>query len=473
MGRVLFLNFNAIWSPHFDTDLEIMLDLLKKGVDVYSLSCNNNFNHFCISNMESDNKYCKRCQKTLKKGLDLIKLKQENRLNIEKYLKVEHEKFNSIEEIRDFTIDNINIGLGVASSIMMTTRDYNFSLKDNKNLIDKLLNVSYTALESVKRYQNIYNFDAIYMFNGRFAEYYSIVDFCKQNGITFYLHERGSEIDSYELAKNDLIHSFYRMQKQITSFWNQNDNIEYKTKIANDWFQQRRNGIVKNWVSFTDYQQKNNLPDDFDVSKQNIVIFNSSLDEYIIFDDWQNPIEKNENILIKNIVKHYTDDDSKHFYLRIHPNLKGVNTSQLNEIRKFDSDNYKNLTVIYPEDDIDSYALMDNCDKTLVNLSTTGIESAYWGNVSIVMGKALYSALGANYVANNYEELFKLIDSTNLKPKSKEKTYQYAYWASKCGTKFKYYNPVDIFHGTFLGVDLRKKPIYVKIRLAIQNYFKK
>jgi len=380
--------------------------------------------------------------------------------------------FNNINDLKNYTIDGANIGLGVVSSLMMITRDYNFNSNDYKELIDCYLNVAYTVYRSIDELQKIYKFDEIYMFNGRFGEYYPAIEYCNQNKIGYSLHDRGADMYKYAVVKNDLIHRFARWKEEIELFWHNNSNNEYKEKIARKWFNDRRGGVDQNWVSFTKNQKENALPTNFDKSKDNIAIFNSSFDEYAVFDDWQNPIEKNENILIENILKHYIDDGSKHFYLRVHPNLKNVVTSQMREIDDLKAKNYKNFTIIYPDEVIDSYALMNACKKTVVSSSTVGVETTYWGNVSIGTGKAMYDSFDCVYKANNYDELYSLIDS-DLNPKPKENTYKYGYWAAEYGIPFKYFEPNGLFHGKFLGVDLRKKPIWVKIRLAIQKLFKK
>ena len=33
--KILFLNFNCIWCPHYETDLEIMTNLKNDGAEIF------------------------------------------------------------------------------------------------------------------------------------------------------------------------------------------------------------------------------------------------------------------------------------------------------------------------------------------------------------------------------------------------------------------------------------------------------
>lgn len=102
---------------------------------------------------------------------------------------------------------------------------------------------------------------------------------------------------------------------------------------------------------------------------------------------WKDTIFFNQNETIRNIVSHYIDDDSIHFYLRVHPNLKNINNYQTQKIKEL---NYKNLTIINAESTIDSYNLMNVSDKILIFSSTMGIEASFYNKVVILLGRAFY-----------------------------------------------------------------------------------
>ena len=79
--------------------------------------------------------------------------------------------------------------------------------------------------------------------------------------------------------------------------------------------------------------------------------------------------------------------------------MSKVNNAQLDEINTF---NYANLKIIGPDEDIDTYKLMDIADKVISFGSTTGIEATFWGATSILFGKSFYMHLDAAYQPNSY-----------------------------------------------------------------------
>ena len=112
---------------------------------------------------------------------------------------------------------------------------------------------------------------------------------------------------------------------------------------------------------------------------------------------------------------------------------------------------YKNLTVIEPDEKIDTYALMEACDKVLSTYSTIGCEATYWGKVSIIAGVAPYDELDCVYQAKSFEDLFRLIDDKALAPKLKENSLPYGYRNQVHGEVYKFFKENSLNDGEFLG----------------------
>lgn len=463
--NALFLNFNCNWCPHFETDLEIIKNLMDEGVNVHSISCDKKMNMYCISNQKFDKSFCDDCEFALEKGLKAVNLPQPNRHKLKCVEQIQLPTFKTMDELKSFSVDGINIGFGVATSLMTLTRDYKFDLSEQKDKIQKYLSSANLVLQNVKSLIEKENINAVYLFNGRFIEYCPVVNLCKALGVDYYLHERGSNKDKYDLRKNSSFHRLKDWKEEIQKYWNKGSSD--KCEIAKEWFENRKGGAEQSWISFTKDQSKNSLPDNFDKNKENIVIFNSSLDEYYAFDDWQNPIGKDDNEAIFKLIEKFKDDKGRHFYLRIHPNLSDANTTQMKELDELKNKNYANLTVIGPDEKIDSYGLLLNCDKMLTFSSTIGVEGCYWGIPSILGGRAMYEDLDCNYIANNLEELVGLITS-NLEPKQKSNALPFGYWSATYGRDFKHFKAEDLFVGRFLNKNIRKKTKLDKLKLKFK-----
>ncbi len=459
--KILFLNFDGSKHPYFETSLELMENEIAKGNEIYSLSCNSLLDKYCCNHVRGqkfnrENDFCKKCKRGYKAGMKMLKIPAKNQF-ILKPVKVPHFKtFKTIDEIKNFSIEDVNIGFGIASTVMTYTRDYQYNPSEEKILINKLLTNSYTILKNLENIYDKIKFDEIYVFNGRYYEFNTGIAFAKKYEIDFYIYESGSDYTRYLLRKNVYIHDFQTNQQEIIDLWNNEKDNNLRTEIAVEWVVNRRNAIAKNWRVFTKKQTCGKLPENFDKTKENIAIYNTSLDEVGIFDEYKNPIDENDNNILREIIKRYENDETKHFYLRIHPNLKNLKTTQIKEIKKMIKSKPKCMSFIKAKDDIDTYALMENCDKILVFCSTMGIESTYWGKPSILAGVALYDRLDCIYKAKNYNELWNLIDSKNLKPKPKENTYPYFYWMNHRGIMHEIYKPEKLFVGTYRGKNFRE-----------------
>lgn len=454
MKKILFLNFVCNYCPHFETELELMLNLMKDENEVYSLSCNKILDKFCVANQNFEDEYCNKCCQAYKNGLNLIKFPPKNILEMSEVSFPKFPEFKNQKELAEYSMDGINIGFGVCTSFMSITRDYLFDTIKHKEQIRKYLESSFIILKNVEKILQELRFDSVYLFNGRFLEYWPVIELCRKYDIDYYLHERGANESKYQLVKNDLIHRPQRIRDEMIFSWNKTDEPE-RSKVAQKWFADRRKGIEQEWVVFAKSQTKGCLPASFDSSKENIAIFNSSLDEYYCFSDWKNPVDENENKIINSILEHYKNDKTKHFYLRVHPRLNDIPTTQIDELKKISNLNYPNLTVIWSEDKIDTYALIESCNKVISFGSTVGVEATFWGKPSILAGVSLYAHLDCCYNAMTYEQLFNFID-TKLTSKPQEKTYPYGYWFATFGIDFIHFKPKGLFDGTFSGKRIRK-----------------
>ena len=96
---------------------------------------------------------------------------------------------------------------------------------------------------------------------------------------------------------------------------------------------------------------------------------------------------------------------------------------------------------------------MDACEKVITFGSTMGIESVFWGKVSILAGRSLYEGLGGCYIPKDHDEMIDLINR-RLDPLPNLGALKYGYWQSVAGIPYVYYKPESIRGGKFMGVYL-------------------
>ncbi len=416
--------------------LDIALDEIQKGNEVFLLSCDNSIGS-CMENPKGSRLYCKLCtlvqQNCIKKYLPKNIEHHWMSEYVEKIDKVSLPKFNytTADELRYLTYNGIDIGFGVMSTYISLTRNLNPRITEKSRVFfDFLIQEQLITLEIVENLHKEYNFGLVIFQNGRGAQLKPFLNFCQREKIDFWCTEA---INKYpECYKNDfwndIPHSIKGNTMKYGLCWeNSKDTLEEKIKIGQSFFENRRNAKPTNDKVFITAQKAGELPADWDSSVKNIVIFNSSEDEYSAvsheFDSGK--VFKNQIDGIKAIAEHYSNDNTKHFTLRVHPNLNKISYKYHKDLYNL---NYSNLTVIPGTSSVSTYSLMDAADIIIVFGSTTGIESAYWGKPVICLGPSLYRNLGVVYLPNTPEDLWSLIETENLKPLYNEKILTYGYF---------------------------------------------
>lgn len=468
--KVLFHSINNMWAPHFEIELELMLKHKHQGDEVFVLTCQGILPR-CSSNAQHSQTACMKCRSRFRQGMTIANIPASNIFSIwapQPFPAIPN-VFQTLDELQSFTLDGVEFGSMVASTIISDVRDHKFDTVLHAKKVYTALRTAiityHAADETIKKL----NPDTVYIFNGRVADVAPVVTVCQKLTIPFIIHERGGTIDTYSLFPNGVPHCLAYTKKLMADLWH-DEALQDKKNQAVDWFIQRRAGVEQSWFSYTDKQTKGLLPAGFDHTKKNIALFNSSLDEYIMYPEWQNPLFDDENKAIEAIFQYFQHDPSLHFYLRIHPNLKKHGRSQMQELDQIIAKKYPNVTVIPPGDVIDSYALLEACDRAVVFASTIGVEACFWGKPAILIGRAYYEDFDCCYIPQTQQEAMDLIAQDVLLPKNEDNALPYAYWDLFRGFPFTYFKPRGLFQGAFMGQELRPKfGLKEKILFRIYN----
>jgi hypothetical protein len=357
------------------------------------------------------------------------------------------DRVSSLSELSEERFDDFEIGSAAVSSFVSWTRMIDVNVLEEWGRIQPLLRCAYAHYLYTIRAIDEYQPDTILTFNGRFASSRGIYSVAKSRNIECWLHERGSEKNKFEVFKNYLPHSQCYFHERVSRFLD-NKPKEFVDKAAESFYLGRRKGIEQAWVSFTSAQKADTLPDGWDENQHNIVIFNSSEDEFVsIGEEWKNPIYGSQCEGVDKILRDY-DDENSHFWLRMHPNLGDVPVAELEEWYELGR-KYSNLTVIAPSSEISSYALVDSASVVLTFGSTMGAEATYWGKPSIMAGSCFYKGTGVSYDASSHENVVELLKDRNLKALGKEGAKRYGAFCISFGEPFKYADAIDFNVITF------------------------
>jgi hypothetical protein len=457
--KILFFNGLNI-TPHLEREMEIATDLINEENEVYFVHCRGEL-QTCRLNPSHTKWICGNCSKRKMKAMNMLNINSAHILHFPKVGIPDSlipEKFETLKDLKSFTYEGVDIGMAVASSLISLIRDHRLDTEKYQALIRKGIHTALQVHAAGKKLLDEVKPDLVILFNGRFLEIRPVMRLCEQRHIDYYTHEVGGVMNTYLIRKNTTPHAVEAIAKEILELWG--DGSCEKEKTAARFFEDRRNRVMQGNIVFAKNQKQGHLPESFDASKKNIVIFNSSLDEYEGISGFENKIYADDNVGIRSIVASFKNDPNVHFYLRVHPNLSEMKNSQMKEIMRM-KEEFENLTVIAPEEVIDTYAMIDAADTVVVFNSTTGAEACFWGKPVIVLGNASYAFLKGFYKPTTHAEVVRLLKQ-DLHVLDKSDILKYGYWQLSKGIRYKYYQPSTLVTGKFMGEEVNI-PLYDKV----------
>lgn len=443
----------------FGIELELIRKSSKVGDFVSVFQCDGKLAS-CHWNLRHRNTKCAVCRANFRNGWRL--LKSGKNIELKSFTEIHPSLvpapiiFQSVDELKQYKYDDEKIGYGVASTLITLIRDHRFNTVKYGEDINNLIITSINVYETLKKELLEFKPERVYIFNGRLATHLPTILLCKKLNIDFFVYEVATAANRYRLLKNATVHNAEAALEEFEATWA--SGTSDKEQIAKSWFELKRKGSTKgNMRSFTHKQAIGKLPEGFNPNKKNIAIFNKTIEEYASVIGWENRIYKpDETAGIGQILESFKNDEHYMFYLRVHPHMMEMskNISQLRDIRKLSS-TYKNLRVIWSDEPVDTYALMDACEKTIAFGATVGLEAAYWKKPSILAARAYYEKLDCFYKPQTHEELVELIKTDNLKPLPSYEVLKYAYHQMSGGIPFEYFKQTGKFSGTFDGVEIK------------------
>ena len=408
-----------------------------RGEDVVLAHCDEKIN-MCFENPSGNSALCCMCKHCIKRFVGQRKewLRRLVLKVAEKNQKIDF-SFETVYDIRRIEYRGCRIGYGVLSTYISLTRDCfpDFSKKELKNYFQQLLTDAARVTDYAYQCMEQENPDKVVLFNGRFFENRAFHEVAKIKGIPFESNEVIGGFRTHERFKrmiypNVMPHDVNYNTQLISMLWNSpKETIEEKTRKGSDFYERRRRGVVAGDRVYIGGQQKGMLPKNWDSSKRNFVIFNSSEDEFAaIGPEFEKfAIFKSQYDGIKYMLENITDPDI-HFYLRVHPNLMRVHYAYRDDLLGLPS-HYKNITVVDADDPCSTYDMMDAAEKVIVFGSTAGAEAVYWGKPVVLLAASYYHELGMTYNPSSGDELVAMLrKQLQIIPEGKKLAIQYGYF---------------------------------------------
>jgi len=435
-------------------ELELAETHLQQGDCVTFLVCDGSVGA-CVVNPDGAAEICRRCRLIRADGISHLSkdvMVYPLRADLASHKtseKIELPPSPSVKDYKALRYRGQDLGWGALSTVNYLYRDPLCDSPEAMQAVKTFLNAAISSYEGTRRFLSKQcKFDRGYIFNGRFAVTRGAMRALQDAKIEVYTHERGCSKNHYQLFPNTFPHDQKLFQKRVRASWANAVDREQRDKIANRFFQDQKTGNPLNEMNFVENQNFGKFPEGWDREKLNVVIFNSSEDELAAVSDlFTNPVYPSQADAVDRIVSDTLASGKPiHYYLRIHPNLVGVENSSLSKLMEVSS---PNLTTIDANNSISTYCLLDACDRVVTFGSTVGVEATYWGKPSILTGKSRYDELDVAYRPTSHEEVMNLLLNDDLAPKNRLGALKYGYYVRTRGTLFKHWMPKDLHSGYF------------------------
>lgn len=434
MKSFVFANC-AFMDPQFGVMMECAEQLFHQGEKVVLSYCSG-YCDVCSANPQGSSAicaFCKMCSHKLRENLSSdirqIPLKK-NKENVDRVF-----DFHSTEDLKRITYRDVYIGYAVLSHYVSVTRNPqpDFTQDVTQKYFSHLLNLASDLTDKVYELIATEKPDAIHIYNGRMFDNRAFYDVAMKLHIPFFCNEvvggyRIGEDFKRIVYKESLPHSIETNTRMLHELWAMpNESQDEKIQKGKDFFERRRKGLPAADRVYIKNQNQGELPADWDSSKRNMVIFNSSEDEFCAlgkeFDQYS--VFSSQLDGIKYILDH-VPDPSIHFYIRVHPNLKNVNFAYHMDLYELPK-HHSNVTVIPAWDQCSTYDLMDAAEKVIVFGSTIGAEAAYAHKPVILLAGSLYHDLNISHNPSTAKETIEMI-RRRLESKDSFPAIQFGYF---------------------------------------------
>lgn len=466
MNILIFSTFHL--PPQFvGINLEFIQKNINAGHSVTLVDCDSTFSE-CGFNPYGLKYMCEICKFREKKGLKLLE-GDYDKISLASIIKQGDKtkafQFTNESKIisKDQKYKDFEVGEAVHSSFISKTRKREFVLDAEQNVLKRLTENSIMIYESLKSLIEEKKIDKLLLFNGRWDYYRAALAAGRSKNVDVEVFENYRSGGFLELFGNHLPHDILNKNKLIEEHWDQNQDQNKKLEIANDFFVEKRKGAAISDKAYTKNQKKGKLPQGYDSSKKTFVLYNSSDDEFAsVGRQFENPFFKDQLEGILYLTDYFKEKNNFQLIIRMHPNLKGLKRDYLDPIYALENE-FQNIILIKPQDDADTYELMNVANTVISFGSTAGLEAAYWGKPVILLGKSFYYYTGVAYVPESKKEITKLIEE-DLAPLDRISAQKFGYYIMSGGVKANYFYSDPEKNYYFKEQPLNKLPGWFKVK---------
>jgi hypothetical protein len=412
-GKLVAFMPDVLATPQLEIQLEHIQKHLDRGGTAVVLRCDGEL-QTCEANNGHDRHLCSRCQKRFANGMRWLRgsvvehpfhtLTRAQEATIQA---LSARQWWTAEELCALQVEGADIGMAAFSTVVAMTRDAAPDFTLHQEFVRRSVVTAALVYFSLKTQLGRHRADVFAVFNARLSSTRPGLRAAQMLDVDCDVLEVAGVADRYSISRNTLPHDLDRIKQTIEETFSGARLTEQECEEVLGWYEERRRGVTRDCPSYTSDQSQGLLPPELQPDKVNLVVFRSSEYEFAGVDDWHNPFYATQNEGIRRLLADLRPDRVRVF-VRIHPNQRGVNNPEMRELDDLACE-HDNLVVIHAGSLVSTYALMDAADVVLTFGSTTGIESAFAGKPSILMGRAEYEDLNVCHRPRSHADLTALV----------------------------------------------------------------
>ena len=426
--KVLFYNDAVSYVNHMAETVELMLRHLKKGDEVFLITCNQKL-PTCPANISNDPKICKKCIKIKDRILSKVLDNKVHEIKLPDF-SMEYPKIGTknLAELKGLKT-SFDIGKLLSTQLVENNRDSSLNISDSL-LVDRLVGAGTQFYKYVSKVLSELEINKVYVWNGRRVFDGAIVQASIALGVDYRTHiSYWLDNSKIYITNSPLVHDLTALKlrhRQVLKALNKpKSNEVLMSQSDNFYHSQRYGGSLKKQHTYSDYtKNKISLPSS---SKKRLVIFSSSNWETYGLDGFQGAIFSDPYAAIEEIASHSLITENWQIIVRWHPNLRfsGHNEKKrINEIINRSADKINHFSF---DDDVNSYEILEQSDAVITFGSTIGAEATFYKKPSILLAPAEYKHLNVTYNPESLSEFLELLEQPELAPKPQIQARYFGY----------------------------------------------
>ncbi len=323
------------------------------------------------------------------------------------------EKVASLEDLLKYNYDGINFGEIVVGAMYRYYKSLTFD-NDAFRLGKEYLYTSLVNYFQIKKSCKLKTYEYVLLSHGIYCTWGPVTSFLKNNDIHYVCYDRAKTKSNcnFNIDTPSPIWDFSPAWTRLSDFRLSKVEIERVNNYLSD--RELQKGDVYSYNTKGKELDVNALREKLGIGgeKKVITIFTNLIwDAANVSRDiaFTSPLD-----CVKRTIEYYGQRGDISIVIRSHPAEKVLGTNErYGELIKsnIDSSLLKNTTIIEPEDEINSFSVIEISDIGIVHTSTVGLEMAMADKPVVLISDTHYRGKGFTHDAESEAHYFSIIDS--------------------------------------------------------------